>query len=418
MPANIKIQPSEIMCKEFKQKLHAGTLKLSEILKFSAQVMLQLAIEQEANEFLEREYYQNAPEKTAKLGRRNGYYDKTIITAEGPIELKVPQIRASQRQFRSQILSPYAKRTETLEELIKRMYVNGMSVRDIERTFKDVFQCKGISKSTVSRINERLGEDLEKFQRRNLSQYEIIYLYLDGTYVRYRVQSEHKEPVLAAYGITSSGKRILLSVGSGNRESYHSWQYFLRDMVKRNLNEPLLVITDGSVGLIKAVEEIFPRSLRQRCQRHKMENILSKVPLGLVDEIKQDILRCYRAKDFETGKRLASELILKYQDTYPSAIKAFDDDLESSLTCLRFPRRHRVSIRTTNHLERLFGENRRRVKVVPHFFSEHAGLKLIYATLLSASRRWQGVRIDEYVQAELDELRKEIFDEQDCSQIA
>jgi len=289
------------------------------------------------------------------------------------------------------------------------MYVTGMSTRDIETTFADVLCGRGVSRSTVSRITDRLSEDLAAFQGRDLSGENVLYLFLDGTYIKYRVEAERKEPVLTAYGIRENGSKVFLHVGPGHRESYENWKGFLQEMTVRGLKVPLLTVTDGNPGLMRAVEEVFPLGLRQRCQKHKMQNILGKVPQGVGPMLRQEICKAFGASTYEEGLRIGRQVIERFKDRFPSAMKCMADDLAACLQCLKLPAEHHRRVRTTNLLERLFGENRRRVKVIPHFFAERAGMKLVYATMLGASRRWHGVQMDAFTIKAIDELWKEVF---------
>ena len=147
------------------------------------------------------------------------------------------------------------------------MYVHGMSTRDIEATFADVLSGTGVSKSVVSRVTQCLSDDFEVFRKRDLSSEELLYLELDGTFLRYHQGAEKKEPILVATGYRIDGTRVLLHIGVGNGESYANWKGFLQEMVARGLREPLLIVTDGNPGVLKAIEEVFPQSLKQRCQK-------------------------------------------------------------------------------------------------------------------------------------------------------
>ena len=168
------------------------------------------------------------------------------------------------------------------------MYVHGMSTRDIEATFADVLSGTGVSKSVVSRVTQCLSDDFEVFRKRDLSSEELLYLELDGTFLRYHQGAEKKEPILVATGYRIDGTRVLLHIGVGNGESYANWKGFLQEMVARGLREPLLIVTDGNPGVLKAIEEVFPQSLKQRCQKHRLENILGKAPKKIHDELKAE----------------------------------------------------------------------------------------------------------------------------------
>ena len=407
-----KVLPSHRLFKQFQERIVLGDLSLSEVVRAGGQLMLQHAVELEMSVFLGRDYYRNAPAVTAERGRRNGYEKHTVLTGEGPIEVQVPQVRdvpAEAPRFSSKILEAYATRTETLDELISRMYVTGMSTRDIETTFGDVLAGRGVSRSTVSRVTERLGQDLAAFQERDLSGENVLCLFLDGTYVRYRVEAERKDPVLTAYGVREDGSKVFLHVGPGHGESYENWKAFLQEMTRRGLKTPLLTVTDGNPGVMRAVEEVFPLGLRQRCQKHKMQNILGKVPKQAGPMLRKEICKAFHANSYEEGLRIGRQVIERFKDRFPSAMKCMAEDLKACLQCLRLPAEHHKRVRTTNLLERLFGENRRRVKVIPHFFAERAGMKLVYATMLAASRRWHGVQMNPSINRAIDQLWKKVF---------
>jgi len=269
-----KVLPSERLLKQFEERLVFGDMGLSEIVRSGAQMMLQYALEREVTEALGRNYYENAPETTQQRGRRNGYESRRVLTGEGAVTVQVPQVRETETGFRSKILDAYVSRTEKLDELIARMYVHGMSTRDIEATFADVLSGTGVSKSVVSRVTRSLSEDFESFRHRDLSKEELLYLELDGTYLRYHQGAEKKEPILVATGYRVDGTRVLLHIGVGNRESYENWKGFLQEMMARGLREPLLIVTDGNPGVMKASQEVFPRSLKQRCQKHYADSVI------------------------------------------------------------------------------------------------------------------------------------------------
>jgi transposase-like protein len=407
-----KVLPSHRLFKRFEERVITGDVGLRDVVRMGAQMMLQHAVELEMSAFLDRDYYRNDPATTARRGRRNGYEPHAVLTGEGPIEVQVPQVRdrpEGAEGFRSKILEAYASRTETIDELINRMYVTGMSTRDIETVFGEVFEGRGVSRSTVSRITERLNEDLAAFRQRDLSDENVLYLFLDATYLKFRVEADRKEPVLAAYGIREDGRRVFLHVGPGHHESYDNWRTFLREMTERGLKTPLLVNSDGAPGLVRAVQEVFPLALRQRCQKHRMQNILGKAPREARAMLREVITAAFHAETYDEGLRLAQAVIAQFEDRFPAAMACLAEDLEACLQCLKLPPDHHKRVRTTNVLERLFGENRRRVKVIPHFFAEKAGLKLVYATMLAASKKWRGVKMNAFLVQQIDTLWEEVF---------
>jgi transposase-like protein len=234
-----------------------------------------------------------------------------------------------------------------------------------------------------------------------------VYLFLDGQYHAARQGTDEKEGVLSAYAILEDGRPILLHLDMGPRESYDAWLSFLQDMVARGLRDPLLVIFDGAAGLHKAVKRMWPRAFRQRCQVHKMRNILAKLPRVMQGQMKRLIQQVFLASSHAQALKRGRALIAQFRDRYPAAMECLERDLEECVTYLRFPAVHHVRIRTTNRLERLNGEGRRRTKVIPRFPTERSCLALLFATLVTASKRWRGVKMTPAVTKQLQVLRAE-----------
>ena len=246
------------------------------------------------------------------------------------------------------------------------------------------------------------------------------YLFLDAVYESLRKQGGGKEGLLCAWAICADGRKVMLHLALGNKESYENWLEFLRNMVKRGLRTPVLGTTDGAPGLIRAFEEVFPKSLRQRCLSHKTRNVLDKIPDSARAEVKGMVQAAYYAPNQEVARMMAAKVLETYQDPYPSAMKSFQDDFEACIAHLCCPAVHHKRIRTTNLLERSFLEGRRRTKVIPRFFTEKSCLKLVFATLWRASQRWHGVRMSEIERQQLRRLRGKLGllaqDEQDTAQ--
>ena len=179
-------------------------------------------------------------------------------------------------------------------------------------------------------------------------------------------------------------------------------------MRRRGLPDPLLVVSDGAPGLIRAIEECFPRSRRQRCLAHNMRNLQSKLPEDLWPEVKARAQACYQAASPGLARLLAKDLRATYGRDLPSAMACFEDDFEACIAHLAFPLGHRRAIRTTNLLERLFGEERRRTKVIPHAFGERAVLKLMYAALIRAAEHWRCIKMTEFERRQLQVMREDI----------
>jgi putative transposase len=186
--------------------------------------------------------------------------------------------RAGPETYRSELMTFLRGNSDVLQRLTIEMYARGLSTRDIEDALVDATGDRLLSRTAVSQITETLWADYEAFANRDLSGFELEYLFLDAVYESLREQGGLKEGLLSAWGVCTDGRKVLLRLALGNKESYPNWLDFLRDMVKHGLQTPVLITTDGAPGLIRAVEEVFPRSLRLRCLPHKMRNVLDKVP--------------------------------------------------------------------------------------------------------------------------------------------
>lgn len=397
-----KIPPSKRVEQAFFQSIVEGP-SLSEMFQQGAQLMLQRALENEVTVFLGRDYYQR--NKRLQNGYRNGYEPATISSGEGKIRLELPQTRETEFPFRSVILEQWQRRSENLEKLIPMLYVKGLSQRDIERVLRENLGIDYVSRSVVSELSKKIHVDFDQWRKRDLSIYKILYLFLDAHYLALRQGTDQKEGVLVAWGVTEDGKKVLLYIDRGERESYDCWKIFVEDMRARGLNEPLLVVSDGNTGLKKALRECFPYSLRQRCQVHKLRNILSKLPKSIHAKMKKLIHKAFYARNYQEGLRIAKDIIARFSNQFPSAMECLERDLEETLCVLKFPETHRRSIRSTNLLERLLEESKRRTKVIPRFPTEKSCLSLVYAVLIDASKHWLGLRMTPKIIEELSALR-------------
>lgn len=404
-----RVAPSERMKEQVDGILRgtevAGGDPMKGFVRSLARYILQVHIEEEASEFLGRGRYVRG--QRVRAGLRNGYEGTGIQTEAGLIDLQVPQLRGTEERFRSPLLTRLGKRSEDLEGLVRGMYVRGLSTLDVQELYGDTFGASRLSKSTVSRITSRLNTDFEAWKTRDLSELKVVYLFLDGQYHAVRQGTQDKEGVLSAFALLESGEAVLLHLELGEGESYDAWLSFLQDMTARGLGEPLMVIFDGAPGLKKAVRRVWPKAFRQRCQAHKMRNILAKLPKAMQAQMKKLVRQVFWAPSYAAGIKRGRALIARFKDRYPAAMECLEKDLEECVTYLRFPNEHQTRIRTTNRLERLNGEGRRRTKVIPRFPSERSCLSLLYATLLTASAKWRGVIMTSAILRKLDALRGE-----------
>lgn len=419
-----RVPPSQRIGKRINELLSLGLEGEEDvttvIIRLGVERLVQELLEQEETDYLEREHYERRRPEQEHRGYRNGYERGRIRTAEGEIVVQVPQVRDAPQTYRSRLMTFLRGNSDVLERLAVEMYARGLSTRDIEDALEQATGDRLLSRTAVSQVTEVLWAEYEAFAERDLSGFEVEYLFLDAVYESLRKQGGGKEGLLCAWAICADGRKLMLHLALGNKESYENWLEFLRNMVKRGLRTPVLGTTDGAPGLIRAFEEVFPKSLRQRCLSHKTRNVLDKIPDSIRAEVKGMVQAVYYAPNQEVATMMAAKVLETYQEAYPSAMNSFQDDFEACIAHLRCPAAHHKRIRTTNLLERSFLEERRRTKVIPRFFTEKSCLKLVFATLWRASQRWHGIRISEIERQQLRRLRGKLGlltqDEQDNAQ--
>ena len=375
--------------------------------RLGARLILQQALEDEVTEFLGRARYERAGEP---VSHRNGYEPRTVKTTSGPVALERPRVRnAAVLGFESKILGKGVARTHALESLVITGFLRGLSTRDIEAALEEVFEEPVASKSTVSRICEDTRERYRRWCRRRLDEHDLIYCFLDAIYLKLRPDDAPAEGVLVCWGVTLQGRKVLLGLALGSRESYESWLAFGRDLLDRGLSAPALVIADGAPGIWKAVSELWPHALQQRCTVHALRNVTSKLPENHHAEVKARWWKIFdQARSAGEARQQLQTLASEYRAAYPSAMAVIERDLDVLVTHLRFPTQHRKRIRTTNLLERSFVEVRRRTKVIGRFPGETSALSLIWAVLELSSRGWRGVRMTPKIVAAIERLRREL----------
>ena len=342
-----------------------------------------------------------------QVGSRNGYAPGRVRTAEGVFEVAVPQVRGAGQPFRSSLMSFLDGNSEVLERLVAEMYARGLSTRDVEDAFRDATGQPLISKSAVSEITDRLWEDYQAFISRDLSEIAVEYLFVDAIFESLRRHGA-KEALLVAWCITSDGRKHLLHLAVGNKESQTCWTEFFRSMLTRGMRLPTTITSDGAPGLIAAITTCFPASIRIRCWFHRLGNIRAKLPDETAGQVLAHVYAVRDAPTLDAARAAADRFINTYGREYPAAVACFSDDLDALLAIHRVPVRHRIRVRTTNLAERSFVEERRRTKVIPRFTDEKAAMKLVFATLIRAADRWCRVSISDLERHQLRLLRAEL----------
>jgi|SRR5215510_13130776 len=405
-----RIAPSEQKAQALRALLEGqmegqkGEELLSLLVRLSTERVLQEALEHEQAETLGRGRYEARGERH---GYRNGYENGTLKTAEGVLRVKVPQIRGQDEPYRSQLWRNVGVTSDVLKRLILEMYVGGMSQRDIEYSLEKAVGQFVLSKSTVSELSESLTEEYEAFRTRDLSGEAVAYLFIDTVYEPLR-RWGNKTGVLCVWAICEDGRKILLSLSTTNSESYESCLEVLRELTKRGMQPPVTITTDGAPGLTKAVDAMWPQSLRIRCWFHKMQNLQQKVPALAWPEFKALVVDMRDAPTLEAARERRQAIVERYQREFPEACRCLLDDAEASLNHLAVPQRHQQYVRTSNLAERAFVEERRRTKVIPHLLDERSLVQLVFAVLIRVSDRWGKKGFSEFEQQQIRSLRRRL----------
>jgi putative transposase len=352
-------------------------MSLLAILRQGSGLLLKEAIEAEITEHLGRLRYAHGEEFR---GHRNGHQKTQMDTSLGPIEYDRPKV-AYAEGFQSRYHTPHVRRPEEFASAVTDMYVSGVSTRKVKDALKAVAGEKiRLSKSTVSRITKRIREEFRTWQKRSLAEFDVAYLFLDAIRVGMRMGGTGKDAVLVAYAILQDGSMELLAVDLGQSESDRSWGNFVNGLKARGLKDPLLVCSDGNAGVINAIDSHFTTSYRQRCLKHRAENILDAVPPAHQDRVWKALLPIfYGASSLEQAKIFVKKFQTAFRKEFPAAVSRLEADLDQCLSFYLFPAHHWKRMRTSNKLERLNREIRRRLNVIGRHPDELGCLSLIYA---------------------------------------
>jgi putative transposase len=413
-----RVSPTETIRAEIHELFASGGELLSvveQVARLSVRLTFQSVIEEIVCDELGRARYERRSVDSPE-GYRNGWQQpRTIKTALGPVAVQRPKLRHAHAALCERLFGQGVSRTNALETLVISCWVRGLSDRDVEATLAEVFgQDATISRTTVSRICQRLRAEFDAWKRRDLQGAKIDYLYLDGSFFKMHPKAK-AEPVLVAWGIDTDGKPVFLGLAPGAAESTDAWRALLEDMTDRGLGAPLLVISDGGKGLCAAIECSYPNSLHQRCLVHVCRNLIAKVPSHAQDQVKRDYWAVFDDIEHEgqaavaEARRRAKRFIAKWQQLYPSAVACVASNLDALVVHLLFPAEHRKRIRHSNLIERTFGETRRRVKVIGRLPGERSCLSLVWAVLDRASKGWRGLTMTPKALRRLQDLRRELL---------
>jgi putative transposase len=355
---------------------------LKEKMRLAIRYTLSAVLEEEVNAFVNAEPYQHTVERR---DQRNGYYTRDLGTGMGVIEdLAIPRTRGG---FQTQLFERYHRRQAELDEAICDMFVQGVSTVRVGAVIETLTDTKP-SPSTVSRVFHTLEEEFESWKTRPLKAH-YLYVFADGTYFTVIYNEEgYKMPILAVIGIDPEGKRDVLAFTTGDRENQTAWEDLLQNLKDRGVQQVDLWITDGGQAMLNALRTKFSTSKRQRCVKHKMENVLGYIPDKQHDQVYPELKAIFYQDSREQANQVFAAFCQKYETIYPSAVACLKRDSEACLTFYSFPKKHWRFIRTNNIIERTFGEVKKRShKMAAAFRNENSCMLMFYAVIRSLKLR-------------------------------
>ena len=372
------------MTPENHQFEHDVKLDVEARVRQGVKAVLEEVLEEEMTEHLRAGYRELTP---TRRGERNGYYQRNLVTPAGKIErLEVPRDREG--EFVTEVFERYKRMTGDVEEAVLEMYLSGISVRKIAGVTEALSRVK-VGKDAVSRIASRLEEEQTAWRERSLEGKAYPYLYLDATYLKVRWGAGVTSmALLVCVGVDEEGFREVLAVEVAGSEKGVAYASLLRGLVDWGLRGVRLVVSDDHEGIKAAVAGELPGVHWQRCVVHFERNVLSSVPAGAMSEVAEDLKAIFKVRRQRTAQALAKEFIELYGKRFPKAVSVFETGIGDALTYLNYPGSHHAKLRTTNMLERLFEEVKRRTRVVGVFPNETSASTLATEIALRSSEQW------------------------------
>ena len=377
---------------------------LTEVLRQGAQRLLAQAIEAEVETLL-ASYADERDEQGRQAVVRNGYLPaREVQTGIGSIPVQVPRVRDRSGQglrFHSAILPPYIRRSKSLADLIPWLYLKGVSTGDFSEALQALLgpDAPGLSAATISRLKESWQDELKAWQSRDLSQKHYVYFWVDGVYFEARLE-EAKQCMLVIMGADATGKKELVGLWDGYRESEQSWKELLLDLKHRGLSQsPSCAVGDGALGFWKALRQVYGDTRQQRCWMHKTGNILNYLPKGKQKQAKEHLHAIWMAESRQGAEKAFDYFVSAYNAKYPKAADCLSKDREVLLTFYDFPAEHWVHLRTTNPVESTFATVRLRTNKTRGCLSRDTAFTMVFKLCLSAEKRWRRLNGSEQLTA-------------------
>ena len=366
---------------------------LEEMLREGARRMLQTALELEVSAYID-----GCKEQRTAAGHqavvRNGHHrERSLVTGVGPIPIRQPRVqdRRLDQQFTSAILPPYLRRTPSIDALIPALYLKGVSTSQFPEALRAILGegISGLSSANIVRLKAIWEEEYLRWQKRDLSGKHYVYIWVDGIYFNVRLTPD-RPCVLVVIGATPDGRKELIAIEDGERESKLSWQDVLHDLKARGLHQaPAVAIGDGALGFWAALREAYPATKEQRCWVNKTANVLDKLPKSQQPKAKEMIHQMYGADSQDEALEQYAQFMRRFEAKYPKACECLSKDKDALFTFYDFPAHHWRHLRTTNPIESTFGTVRHRTRQTKGCGSRKATLMMVYKLAAEAEKKWQ-----------------------------
>ncbi len=372
---------------------------LDEIVRDGARQMLAAALAAEVAAYIDA-HAGEVDENGHRLVVRNGYHrEREVLTAAGAGTVIAPRVNdkridadtAERRRFSSAILPAWARKSPQMTEVLPLLYLHGLSTSDFGPALEQFLGSgAGLSATTITRLTAQWQDEAKAFGERDLSGTDYVYLWVDGIHLKVRLEQE-KLCLLVMIGVRSDGRKELVGLADGYRESTESWADLLRSCRRRGMTAPVLAVGDGALGFWKAMREVFPATREQRCWFHKQANVLSCLPKSAHPGALAAMREIYNAEDIDHAQVAIKAFEVDYGAKYPKAVAKIVDDADVLLEFYRYPAEHWIHLRTTNPIESTFATVRLRTKVTKGPGSRAAGIAMAYKLIDAAQARWRAV---------------------------
>lgn len=369
---------------------------LSEILRQGAHQLLATAIQAEVDEWIQARAHLLDANGRRHVVRNGVMPERTIVTGLGDIQVQQPRVHdrrpeGERERFTSKILPPYLRKTKNIEELIPWLYLKGISTSDFSEALSALLgpHAAGLSASTVTRLKSCWEEEYHDWSKRSLTGKQYVYVWADGIHFNIRLEKD-RQCILVLMGATEEGKKELIAVYDGHRESEQSWKELLLDCKARGLTvDPKLATGDGALGFWKAIAEIYPQTREQRCTVHKTANVLDKLPKGIQAGAKSKLNDIWQADTRENANKAFDLFVKIYGAKYSKAVECLTKDREALLAFYDFPAEHWIHLRTTNPIESTFATVRHRHRKTKGNGSRIACLSMVFKLTQAAEKKWR-----------------------------